>query len=71
MNCFLTVVANRPARTIPVDVIGSFLLYTWIKNGAWSIPGPFSYTAKSHPNLIPGLIMYPLSLKFLYTIYFF
>ena len=28
MNCFLTVVASLPARTIPVDVIDSLLLYT-------------------------------------------
>ena len=35
-------------REVPLGV-------TSVRKGAWSIPGPFSYTAKCVPNFKPGL----------------
>ena len=63
VNCFLTVVANLPERTTSVAVILSSDFFTSIKYGAWSIPGPYLYTAKSHPNFIPGHTINFFSLK--------
>src|SRR6059036_847081 len=63
MNCFLTVVANLPARTTSKGPINESGVSTETMKGAWSIPGPRSYTAKSAPNLIPGVTMNPLSLR--------